>query len=263
MAANSLAIFLDVVRRFPNTRAARDALYTAAVCHERLAAYNEYWRNVYSGGGHAGERMVDYNFVRAAYPKYRLPRGTLGWEPSTRTVNGGPGWDALPKPKPRPSKCARGADLFNKWMNEFIKILNRIVSDVEYTLKTAWNAIASAIAWVFHWIWVITMCGWLWFLWRRATEARALMDEAIAQCSAGPAEEQENMRITSGPTTLFGKLDGYFGQDLCDRLRGHLTNFVFKLRQVGSDRRGRALIGLYAATHGLFAGLLFRLLINL
>jgi outer membrane protein assembly factor BamD (BamD/ComL family) len=263
MAANSLPIFLEVVRRFPNTRAARDALYSAAVCHERLAEYNNYWRSVYSEGGYAGERMVDYDDVRAAYPKYRLPRGTIGWEPSTRTVNGGPGWDSLPKPKPHPSKWTRAAGLFNRWMNELIKILDRIVSDVEYTLKTVWGAIVNAIAWVFHWFWVLTMCGWLWFLWRRAGEARALMNEAIAQYAARPAQERDNVYIASGPTTLFAKLDRYFGQDLRDQLSNKLSAYVYKLRQIGSDKRGRALIGFYAATHGLFAGLLIRLLVNL
>jgi outer membrane protein assembly factor BamD (BamD/ComL family) len=263
MASNSLPIFLEVVRRFPNTRAARDALYSAAVCHERLAEYNNYWRRVYSGGGYAGERMVDYDDVRAAYPKYRLPRGTSGWEPSTRTVNGGPGWDQPPKPKPRPSKWARGAELLDKWVNEFTKILNRIVSDIEYTIKTALNAIVSAIAWVFHWIWVLTMCGWLWFLWRRAREARTLMTEALVQCAARPAQERENVRIVSGPTTLFMKLERFFGHDLRDQLREALSEYLYKLRQVGSNRRGRALIGFYAATHGLFAVLIFRLLANL
>ena len=263
MAANSLPIFLEVVRRFPNTRAARDALYTAAVCHERLANYNNYWRSVYSEGGYAGERMVEYRDVRAAYPKYRLPRGTAGWEPSTRTVNGGPGWDSLPKPKPRPSKWSRGVELLNRYMNEFIKILNRIVGDVEYTMKSAWNAIVSAIEWVFHWIWILTMCGWLWFLWRRAREARALMNEAIAQCQARPEQERENVRIVSGPVTLFTKLDHYFGNDLRDQLSDDLSEYLYKVRQVGSDRRGRALIGFYAATHALFAVLLLRLFINL
>ena len=263
MAANSLPIFLEVVRRFPDTRAARVALYSAAVCHERLAEYNNYWRRVYSEGGYAGERMVDYDDVRAAYPKYRLPRGTAGWEPSTRTVNGGPGWDSLPKPKPRPSKWRRGVELFNKWMNELVKILNRILSDVEYLMKAAWNAIVGVITWVFHWIWILTMCAWLWFLWRRAREARVLMNEAIGQCTARPAQERENVRISSGPTTLFMKVERYLGHDLRDKLNDELNELLYKLRQVGSSRRGRALIGFYAATHGLFAVLLVRLFINL
>lgn len=105
--ARALNIYLDVVKRFPRTRAARDSLYTAAVCHERLSSYNPYWREIYQNGLHAGQRMVTYLDVKAAYPNYQLPRGTFGWQPSTRTVNGGPGWQAPPKPPVRLSKTAR------------------------------------------------------------------------------------------------------------------------------------------------------------
>lgn len=105
--ARALSIYLEIVSRYPQTRAARDALYTAAVCHERLSDYNEYWRSMYAHGLHAGERMVTYADVKAAYPDYQLPRGTTGWEPVTRTVEGGTGWDAPPKPQPRPSWSAR------------------------------------------------------------------------------------------------------------------------------------------------------------
>jgi hypothetical protein len=105
--AHALEIYLDVVSRFPNTRAARDALYTAAVCHERLSDYNNHWRNVYGMGLRAGVRMVTYEDVRQAYPNYQLPRGTIGWEPVTRTVYGGPGWTENPNPKPRPTWRSR------------------------------------------------------------------------------------------------------------------------------------------------------------
>jgi hypothetical protein len=99
--AHALEIYLDVVRSFPNTRAARDAFYTAAVCHERLSDYNTYWRNIYGMGLHAGARMVTYKDVRRTYPDYQLPRGTIGWDPMTRTVYGGRAWAEAPKPKPR------------------------------------------------------------------------------------------------------------------------------------------------------------------
>jgi TolA-binding protein len=105
--ARALNIYLDVVDRFPRTRAARDALYTAAVCHERLSNYNPYWREIYQNGLHAGQRMVSYADVKATYPNYQLPRGTYGWQPSTRTVNSGPGWAAPPKPLPRLTKRER------------------------------------------------------------------------------------------------------------------------------------------------------------
>jgi len=105
--ARALKIYLDIAKRFPETRAARDALYTAAVCHERLENYNPYWRLIYENGLHAGERMVTYADVRARYPNYQLPRGTYGWQPSTRTVNDGPGWAAPPKPPRRLTKGER------------------------------------------------------------------------------------------------------------------------------------------------------------
>jgi outer membrane protein assembly factor BamD (BamD/ComL family) len=105
--ARALVIYLDIVRRFPRTRAARDALYTAAVAHDRLSNYNEYWRGNYTAGMHAGDQMVTYDDVRAAYPHYQLPRGTYQWEPVTRTFMGGPGWAAPPQPKPRPTRRER------------------------------------------------------------------------------------------------------------------------------------------------------------
>lgn len=96
----ALDIYLRLARLYPQTRAARDALYTAAVCHERLSNFQLYWPEQYSQGLHAGDSMVTYKDVRRTYPRYQLPRGTVGWEPATRTVRGGPGWDAPPKAKP-------------------------------------------------------------------------------------------------------------------------------------------------------------------
>jgi TolA-binding protein len=115
--ARALKIYLQIVEQYPHTRAARDALYTAAVCHERLAEYNSYWRDVYDAGLHAGQRMVTYADVKAAYPNYQLPRGTYGWQPSTRTVNDGPGWAPPPKPAPRPSRWARLRSKVEKVVN--------------------------------------------------------------------------------------------------------------------------------------------------
>ena len=105
--ARALKVYLNVVEMYPHTRAARDALYTAAICHERLSGYNPYWRDIYGAGLHAGQRMVTYTDVKAAYPTYQLPRGTYSWQPSTRTVNNGPGWAAPPKYVPPPSRWAR------------------------------------------------------------------------------------------------------------------------------------------------------------
>ena len=57
--------------------------------------------------------MVTYADVKATYPNYQLPRGTFGWQPSTRTVNGGAGWAAPPKPPPRLTRTARLKILLN------------------------------------------------------------------------------------------------------------------------------------------------------
>lgn len=122
--SRALKIYLEIVDRYPKTRAARDAFYTAAVCHDRLSGYNPYWRDIYGAGLHAGERMVTYTDVKAAYPTYKLPRGTYGWQPSTRTVNNGPGWAAPPKWVPPPSRWARLSAIGEKLLNNAEKILN-------------------------------------------------------------------------------------------------------------------------------------------
>ena len=122
--ARALKIYLEIVDKYPHTRAARDSLYTAAVCHERLANYNEYWREMYGAGLHAGKRLVTYTNVRGAYPSYQLPRGTSGWQPSTRTVNDGPGWAAPPKKIPRPSRAARLKLLLESFINPILVFWN-------------------------------------------------------------------------------------------------------------------------------------------
>jgi len=122
--ARALSIYLEIVRRFPHTRAARDALYTAAVCHERLSNFNPYWSHVYELGLHAGERQVTYDDVKVTYPKYQLPRGTWGWKPSTRTVNGSPAWVAPPKPRPRPTWRARVKHKFTAWRDRAATMMN-------------------------------------------------------------------------------------------------------------------------------------------
>src|SRR5581483_10265270 len=181
-AASALPLYLDVVNRYPKTRAARDALYTAAVCHDRLADYNSYWRAIYDRGGFAGERMVNYQDVRRIYPDYRYPLGTRRWEPATRTVNGGPGWalpPPKPKPKPRPSRAHRMLARLNKVTQIVLlpiaNIVNGLLKICTAILLTTWKV----ILWVSHWLWLGYLCFWLWFVWRRSREARRLMREGL------------------------------------------------------------------------------------
>ena len=262
MAANSLPIFLEVARRFPNTRAARDALFTAAVCHERLSEYNDYWRQIYAQDGHAGERMVTYNDVRTTYPKYKFPRGTLGWEPSTRTVNGGPGWEPTPKPKPRPSRLARAAELVNRWMNESFKLFNRVLTGVELIISQVWLGIVAGVSWALHWLWVLAMCGWLHFLWRRSREARSLMRESLAGCKTRPPDERSNSNVLLEVTPSVSVLKRFLHQDVRAEWLEAAYDLEYKVRQLIGDKRGISVVAFYLASHGLFAVLLIRLLAN-
>jgi TolA-binding protein len=150
--ARALKIYLEVVNRFPRTRAARDSLYSAAVCHERLSNSNPYWRSAYESGLHAGERMVTYADVKAAYPNYQMPRGTYAWEPATRTVSGGPAWSAPPKPappKPKPSRLARARKVFFKQLQDVERFWNETGSRwiVITILATALFIVAGISAW--------------------------------------------------------------------------------------------------------------------
>lgn len=108
-----------LVDRFPETKAAKDALYSAAVAHERLSDLNPYSRAVYETGLFAGQRRVSYDDVRRKYPNYQLPKATYGWEPSTRTVNGGLGWAAKPKPLPKLTTEQRVVKKLSKWKGEY------------------------------------------------------------------------------------------------------------------------------------------------
>jgi outer membrane protein assembly factor BamD (BamD/ComL family) len=262
MASSSLPIFLEVMRRFPNTRAARDALFTAAVCHERLHEYNGYWREIYSNEGHAGPRMVTYLDVRAVYPGYRFPRGTSGWEPSTRTVNGGPGWEKPPRPKPRPSRWARVERLANCWSTESLKLWNRLLADIEFLLKQVWLSIVAAVNWVGHWLWIIATCCWLWFLWRRAREARALMSETLSCCKPRPLEERLNPDSLLALTPSASVFKKYLNQDIRAAWLESAYDLEYKMNQVVRNKRGVSLAAFYLATHGLFVVLLLRLLVN-
>jgi len=157
---HALNLYLQIVDQYPYTHAAQDALYTAAVCHERLSNYNGYWRNVYENR-HAGNRMVSFADVKRAYPHYRLPRGTSGWEPATRTVNGEYGWDLPPKPPVPQPKWKIRLNKFNTYIVPMFKpVTVRVASIVKSLLGIFWK-----IIW---WNLVIRFIGVLIILWRKA-----------------------------------------------------------------------------------------------
>ncbi|MBS1807774.1 MAG: outer membrane protein assembly factor BamD [Acidobacteria bacterium] len=117
--ARAIPIYLETVNRFPRTKAAKDALYSVAVAHQHLSNLNPYWRGIYGQGLFVGPQFVTYADVRRIYPHYQLPRGTNGWEASTRTVNGGPGW-APPPPKPEPAPKLTRAQKFKRRLTRFL-----------------------------------------------------------------------------------------------------------------------------------------------
>ena len=144
--ARSIPIYLEIVNRYPNTRAAKDALYSTAVAHEKLSNFNDYWRDIYARGMFAGPRYVTYPDVKSAYPRYQLPRGTDRWEASTRTVNGGPGWAPAPKPQPRETREHKVKRLLHEFTDYVsAKITTGVVPAVESKVDSGLNWWSSII----------------------------------------------------------------------------------------------------------------------
>lgn len=132
--ARAIPIYLEIVNRFPHTKAAKDALYTAAVAHQHLSNLNPYWRGIYGQGLFVGSQLVTYADVKRMYPRYQLPRGTNGWEASTRTVNGGPGWappPPKPKPVPKPTRAQKIKRILKRVIDDFQTKIQRKVDTVE------------------------------------------------------------------------------------------------------------------------------------
>jgi hypothetical protein len=145
--ARSIPIYEEVVQRFPNTKAAQFALFTIVVAHERLADYNPYWRDVYDRGLFVGERKIRTRDVLRAYPKFRLPITTMGWEASTRTINGGPAWNPLPKPAPPPTQTQKVKRWLKRLVNASQTNIQPKVDAVEIHYTTLLQRCLTAIFW--------------------------------------------------------------------------------------------------------------------
>ncbi|MFL6227481.1 MAG: tetratricopeptide repeat protein [Pyrinomonadaceae bacterium] len=260
MAARALDVYLEVFNKFPKTRAARDAFYTAAVCHERLADYNEYWRDKYQTGLHAGSRMVTYADVRAAYPDYRLPRGTYGWQPSTRTVNGKPGWDAPPKPKQftRSERAERYID--HGW-----RVAGRVWQPVSSFIVSQWQS------WAKRWLLaaLILVCAMRWR--RPASRSRTRLREQFVRLK--PARAQ--VEVEAAPTFVALPapwLVGQEGETGRAKRAAKAARRVFRVARVTArpawqrftpllrDAGGRRALASFVATHSLLFALFVMLL---
>ncbi len=232
--ARALPIYLEVVRRFPQTRAARDAFYTAAVCHDRLQGFNPYWRDAYTAGLHAGARMVTYKDVRATYPDYQLPRGTDGWEPATRTVNGGAGWHAPPKPLPRMTRRERARHYLSLSLD---------------WIKTFW---AETLR---RWLTIgLALFGVL-LVWRRAARARRTLRFRLARRRARQglaAEETLTWRSLNE-----SEEEARWG--FRERARHFVADALRRAGTLASDARLRPSLATNAIAHALLVTLLVTL----
>jgi TolA-binding protein len=234
--ARALNVYLEVANRFPQTRAARDALYTAAVCHERLSSYNPYWRGIYQAGLHAGNRMVTYEDVKATYPNYQLPRGTYGWQPSTRTVNGGPGFQAPPKPpKPpvRPTRTARAKSIAH-WLKNSLE---------EFWVEKGERWLTEAI-----------MVGLILFVGRVAARSRRRLRARMARQRLAQAKE----------VVVYPWLDLFWIDHVEPSRREQFKKFLGEKRQeiieVAKDPRGRPILIRNVVTHTALISLLVSLI---
>jgi TolA-binding protein len=230
--ARSLRIYLEVVRRFPRTRAARDSLYTAAVCHERLSNYNPYWRDIYEAGLHAGSRMVTYSDVKAAYPGYQLPRGTYGWQPSTRTVNGGSGWVPPPERIQHPTRTAR------------LKLLALSLAD---HLESFWNEKGR------RWLTAMTILVAVWFTGRVATQNRKRLRARIARLRIQHAKQ-----VVSYPWSAMFWIDPMEAGHR-EKVKQFLKDSRTEFWELARDGKSRPILLRNILSHSLLIGLLLSL----
>jgi TolA-binding protein len=237
-AAHALSVYLDVARRYPETRAARDALYTAAVCHERLSNFSSYWRYVYGMGLHAGDSVVTYHDVKRVYPNYRLPVGTNGWEPSTRTVSGQAAWPAAPKPE-QLTRSAR---------------VRRKLKRAEAFAVRGWQLFGEVAGGrVRRWSLALLSLSCFLLVFRATRTQRATLFEILARFAR---REPRTPEVMPRPSSSFAAQEPYApwarafsgGRGVWQTLRRTLL-----------DERGRAALAINFLTHGLLTALLWAL----
>jgi hypothetical protein len=242
--ARALNIYLEVVRLYPNSRAARDALYSAAVCQQHLSNFNEYWRQAYGRGLHAGERTVTYEDVRRAYPDYRLPDGTNGWEPSTRTVSGASAWPAPPKPKELTGteRVRLKVKRAERWASEGWRMFGEVGGGRvrRWTLKGL------------RWLVVALVASCLLLVFRLTRRTRRFLYQQLARRRASLRAGQ-----TYAPKSSYAAHMPYtFGASFRDA-SGEVAHRLF---QLATHERGRAALALNLFTHGLLTVLLWAVL---
>jgi hypothetical protein len=244
--ARAVALYLEVARLYPKTRAARDSLYTAILCHQRLEEFNGYWRVMYASGLHAGTRVVRLVDLRAAYPDYRLPVPGE-WKPSTRTVNGRPAWPAPPKLKQPTgverarSKIARAERRVSQAWGLFGEVYGGRVRD--WTVKALRRTLA------------VLFVVFVLLVFRQTRRSRRFLYRQFARgIRRGRASR---VSTTYAPTSSYSAHVSHawgaiFYADASDLARG--------LVRIALRERGRAALALNLFTHGLLTLLIWSLI---
>jgi outer membrane protein assembly factor BamD (BamD/ComL family) len=241
----ALRVYQQVVYEYPRTRAARDALYTAAVIHQRLGGFL-YWSGQYRDHLYAGERLVGYEDVRRAYPDYALPAGTYGWEPSTRTVNGRAAWPAPPKPKQLTG--AERARLRVRRAERRVALAWELYGEVYGGRVRAWTVKAA------KWSVVgLAACAVL-LAFRLTRRARRFLYRRLTRSLRRPARRP---RETYARQSSYGAHSQYLWSEGPRSAAGRAAAGLFRL---ALHERGRAALALNLFTHGLLTVLLWAVL---
>ena len=237
--ARALDIYLEVARRYPGTRAARDSLYTAALCHARLADFNAYWRRAYDELGlHAGARLVTHEDVRREYPRYGAPPAGR-WEPSTRTVGGRAAWPAPPAPK-KPTRAERARGQLRR---------------AEAALVKGWALFGEVGGGrARRWSLALLCASALLLVWRSTRRSRARLYELLRRAAA---RREARPAVVARPRSSYAAHEPYTPGARLRDAAGRVGRTLF---EVALDERGRAAIALNLLTHGLLTALLWALL---
>lgn len=243
--ARALSLYLEVVRLYPRTRAARDSLYTAVLCHQRLSNFNGYWRTMYDSRGlHAGQRLVTLADVRREYPQHKLPAAGE-WEPSTRTVSGRPAWPA--PPKPRQLNGVERARLKLKRAELRVGQAWELFGEVYEGRVRRWTV--AALRWSVVALVALFVLG----LFRRTRRARRFLYRQLVRHLRRPPAP----RPVYAPTSTYA---AHHAHAPLAGLRAGVARTAGGLLRLALHERGRVALALNLFTHGLLTVLLWAVL---